>query len=1506
MATEITVTASTTVVLVDTSNATTIVYLPPLSNTGRQVQIRDESGYANVNAVIISTTTGSRFIDNTNLSFLTNPYSFLTVTQQADGSYAQTNSFNFPSGSGTVNAETFTTSTIVFEDLGSNSATYAFFSSNATLNFNEEVIGQVTPAALTSTVNGLGSLGYLSSLNIALSPIYVAVGVTSSQQIGVKYGMGSIQWSSNTGQTWNIANGGFATAGNDVAYFDGRFVAVGDGSDGSSATTSNHIQTSTDGKTWVGTTTLAANQARNRVLQANGFWHATGSNGPVGGGASVLWSFDGVTWQNSVSSLQFPAVANGIAYGNGVWVFAASNVSNAPLSLQYSTDGSNWISAASVSWTGTTAGDVLFDGLKFIALVAGGSNPNASNLAFSTNGSNWSSAGITGGNLNFATNPTGALATIQNADTSLLTAYPAATVGSNQLVKTTVDGLTWLSTPTITGTYRVSRPFYDGTNWWAGFQSQPLGTPPTYTGQGIYKSLDNGRTWQNTGLTGGFLGGGYPNGFAILPGFSNFNVQLISTVNGLQTNLTTDLLTVTGPPPGSARQQWIAPGYDSTPGQGTRVSSDGINWCNITSGGFSSISQLGAGFSAVYATNKWVVVGSAQSQPLGYAAKYSFDGFNWYPAVSGISSLVLETIAYNGEIFLASGDSLTGTSYFSRDGSNWTGFTMSTFLGGTARALDWNGTMWVGTGTATNGSTIAYSFNGSNWFPANSGAFSTRGLGVAYNSEYWVVVGQDTNSKATIKYSGDGSNWSNSIFGGFGSVSLDGDNGGYDVCWNGTLWVAGGKTTNTTAYHSNIQYSYDASNWFASISSATNTLTRTLGVATNGNLFLATGTGATAKNIVYSQDGSNWKSTIGSQFSAFGADMLFSLYTTPDIATKNLNFYTNNQQTFLTSSHTIETVTSNLIFDKTLFTNNLLTRTGVLVSTPSVEFEVAGTTKATTLDVVDLTNNVQVLDSMIMQGPLVAPNIFIAAGATNTGTSNYNGALKYSYTGLNWSSVTTGFIYTQIAPVYSQTLEVWVAGGFMKPLGLGPIGSSNDALNMVNWSQDGITWTKASSGNFWITSTRYYTPQALTVTPCNVLLASSEGFGASIYFSSDGSNWLNSSNISIFSNVFFPDGAGAGGVPNAAAYSSNLGIVTVTGQAGSFSRIYTNIYYSLDNGSNFQNVLSNASTGVQKAAANSFNGPVSCAADVDRVIVMIGGNPGISAPYFLQTTDGSNYSQVTSDYSLVTNYRKLVRAGGIWFVTGSTGGSPFTHPLLSFSSNNCSNWTYLSTPNFTAFGGAIVTQEVTYDGVLWYVATENSLAGSTGRIYSSSNLTQWTQQGDIVFSNSCTAIVNSYANTSIVNKIITNSIGVGNNNPQYAVDITGQLRVTSTILANAGVLSNGVYLTSDSNVKENIQPADLRICYSTIQSLDLKRFNFVSPIAETKQDKTQLGFLAQDVTTRFPKSVATIGQILHFIPDQVFYATYGTTQALLSTVEYHSTALATIQATLNDLKHRLP
>ncbi len=64
--------------------------------------------------------------------------------------------------------------------------------------------------------------------------------------------------------------------------------------------------------------------------------------------------------------------------------------------------------------------------------------------------------------------------------------------------------------------------------------------------------------------------------------------------------------------------------------------------------------------------------------------------------------------------------------------------------------------------------------------------------------------------------------------------------------------------------------------------------------------------------------------------------------------------------------------------------------------------------------------------------------------------------------------------------------------------------------------------------------------------------------------------------------------------------------------------------------------------------------------------------------------------------------------------------------------------------------------------------------------------------------------------------------------------------------------------TSDSRLKENIITASLDICYDTIKTLPLKRFNYVDKYTQNPiGDRTQLGWIAQDVRSLLPKAVVS-------------------------------------------------
>ena len=101
---------------------------------------------------------------------------------------------------------------------------------------------------------------------------------------------------------------------------------------------------------------------------------------------------------------------------------------------------------------------------------------------------------------------------------------------------------------------------------------------------------------------------------------------------------------------------------------------------------------------------------------------------------------------------------------------------------------------------------------------------------------------------------------------------------------------------------------------------------------------------------------------------------------------------------------------------------------------------------------------------------------------------------------------------------------------------------------------------------------------------------------------------------------------------------------------------------------------------------------------------------------------------------------------------------------------------------------------------------------------------------------------------------------------------------------------------SDERVKENIVAADNQICYDSIKSLPLVRFNYNSNIVPglITQDGTLTGILAQDLENVFPKSVYVMDSCSNTYAtdgmksinmDQVYYTMIGAVQKLMDIVE---------------------
>jgi hypothetical protein len=123
----------------------------------------------------------------------------------------------------------------------------------------------------------------------------------------------------------------------------------------------------------------------------------------------------------------------------------------------------------------------------------------------------------------------------------------------------------------------------------------------------------------------------------------------------------------------------------------------------------------------------WVAVGDPPS-----IIAYSSNGTTWNTA-TGIPFTTGWGVAWNGSMWVAVGDSSSGTNAigYSYNGINWYSAATNSFI--IASCVAWNGTMWIAGGSGT--ISMAYSYNGINWISVTNPISGTNGInGIAYNS----------------------------------------------------------------------------------------------------------------------------------------------------------------------------------------------------------------------------------------------------------------------------------------------------------------------------------------------------------------------------------------------------------------------------------------------------------------------------------------------------------------------------------------------------------------------------------------------------------------------------------------------------------------------------------------------------------------------------------------------------------------------------------------------------
>lgn len=377
--------------------------------------------------------------------------------------------------------------------------------------------------------------------------------------------------------------------------------------------------------------------------------------------------------------------------------------------------------------------------------------------------------------------------------------------------------------------------------------------------------------------------------------------------DGIQwTGLGNGIFTVSGNGVAWNGTYWVAVGYSGalvggTPvGNTMAISPDGITWTGLGSFTFTT---YGNDIATNNTGTMWVAGGQG-----GNSVAWSLDGTLWNRSQTANSIFTTGTVstssinypsgwcnsvAWNGRYWIAAGYGWANNGMYmnsiahSSDGNIFIPQT-NILIHGPANRIVWNGNqgvgypliktnytttpgagntfaIWLGGGSlvtpgATNtGNTLAFSYNGQQWFPMGPGGgsstFTNACTSTNPNGAYWILTGNCYTGNGTSYVGAIGNTLvyttntmvntplGNSVF----YISAN------NAEWNGYIWVAGGSCASAIAGNT-MAYSYNGIQWFG----LGNTIffNSCNYVAWQGTYWVACGQGA--NTLAYSYNGINW------------------------------------------------------------------------------------------------------------------------------------------------------------------------------------------------------------------------------------------------------------------------------------------------------------------------------------------------------------------------------------------------------------------------------------------------------------------------------------------------------------------------------------------------------------------------------------------------------------------------------------------------------------------------
>jgi hypothetical protein len=528
----------------------------------------------------------------------------------------------------------------------------------------------------------------------------------------------------------------------------------------------------------------------------------------VGGGDgasnTLAYSYDGVTFVGNGTTI-FSVKCNAVAWNGSLWVAGGEGAAN---TLAYSSDGINW------SGNGTTVFSTRCNALAWNGYlwVAGGEDA-ANTLAYSSDGINWTGNGIT--------------------------------IFSTSCFTVAWNGSLWVAGGE--GTVNNLAYSYDGINW-------------SGNGTTVFDTRCRAVAWNGSLWVGG--GGGGPSNKNIKYSYDGINwIGSGTTVFSTRCNA----VAWNG-------SLWVAGGSGSNT---LAYSYNGINWNGNGTTTFSSVC------SAVAWNGSLWVAGGSGTNTLAYSSNgtsWNGNGISTFTS-SGLSLSSRHVLPYVGytlyrrsplptsltENFIVVGGVGANTLSYSYDGLTLVGLG-NTIFSISCTGVCWSGSLWVACG-AGSANTLAYSSDGINWTGSVNGTniFNMWCNEVAYNGYMWIAVGNgdyepggaprssSTATSNTIAYSYDGKTWTS-----VGEVFTRNDiladplsdivpSEACTVCWNGSMWVAGGSALDYPDAGGVIPplacfaYSYNGINWsrVGGANGLEGQICFCKSIAWNGNMFVA-------------------------------------------------------------------------------------------------------------------------------------------------------------------------------------------------------------------------------------------------------------------------------------------------------------------------------------------------------------------------------------------------------------------------------------------------------------------------------------------------------------------------------------------------------------------------------------------------------------------------------------------------------------------------------------------